>query len=100
MAKKKIEIDWETADCITLDTLKQHRSFIEKDLKRFEADSKKGELEKYRYEEAGENKHLLENFKQVMKYFGYKEEDRKEEKREKKAKKVKKKDERKDAKEE
>lgn len=84
MGKKQIAIDWETADRITLDTLKQHRVFIEKDLRQFEKDSKKGELGKHRYEEAGENKHLLENFKQVMKYFGHKEEAPKKEKKSKK----------------
>ena len=64
MATGKLEIDYETAERITLLTLKDHQSYLKKDLKAF----KKGAH--MHTEDVGENVILIEAFNRVIKYYG------------------------------
>jgi aspartyl/asparaginyl beta-hydroxylase (cupin superfamily) len=61
---KKLEIDFETADRITLITLKEQRNYLKKELKRFE----KGEW--LHPEDVVNNTRMIQSLDQVIKYFG------------------------------
>lgn len=61
---KKLEIDSETADRITLLTLKEQRRHLKKELAQF----KKGEY--LHPEDVANNIRLVESLDQVIKYYG------------------------------
>jgi hypothetical protein len=61
---KKLEIDYETAERITLLTLKDHQAYLKKDLKEF----KKGAY--MHPEDVGENVLLTEALDKLIKYYG------------------------------
>jgi cytochrome c553 len=61
---KKLEIDYETAERITLLTLKDHQAYLKKDLKEF----KKGAY--MHPEDVGENVLLIEALDKLIKYYG------------------------------
>ena len=64
MSKGKLEIDFETADRITLLTLKEQRGYLKKELKRFE----KGEY--LHPEDVVNNTRMIQALDQVIKYYG------------------------------
>ena len=70
MKKQKLEIDYETGDRITVLVLKEQLEYFKEDIKKITKEAKKGELPNYRAEELGKNIQLVENFKQVLNYFG------------------------------
>ena len=61
---KKLEIDFETADRITLITLKEQRKYLKKELARFE----KGEW--LHPEDVVNNTRMIQALDQVIKYYG------------------------------
>jgi tRNA G37 N-methylase Trm5 len=61
---KKLEIDYETADRITLLSLKYHQSYIKKELKAH----KKGKY--MHHEDVCYNMTLIEALNKVIKYYG------------------------------
>lgn len=61
---KKLEIDFETADRITVITLKEQRKYLKKELKRFE----KGEH--LHPEDVVSNTRMVQALDQVIKYYG------------------------------
>jgi hypothetical protein len=61
---KKLEIDYETAERITVLTLKDHQAYLKKDLKKF----KKGAY--MHPEDVGENVLLIESLDKLIKYYG------------------------------
>ena len=64
MSKNKLEIDFETADCIAVLTLKEQRKYLKKEL----ADFKKG---KYLHsEDVSRNTIMVHHLDAVIKYFG------------------------------
>lgn len=64
MSRGKLEIDFETADRITLITLKEQRKFLKKEL----ADFKKGAY--LHPEDVVNNTRLVQAMDQVIKYYG------------------------------
>jgi aspartyl/asparaginyl beta-hydroxylase (cupin superfamily) len=62
--KKGLEIDFETADRITLITLKEQRGYLKKELKKFE----KGEW--LHPEDVVNNTRMIQCLDQVIKYYG------------------------------
>ena len=64
MRKGKLEIDFETADRITVITLKEQRRYLKKEL----ADFKKGEY--LHPEDVVNNTRLIQALDQVIKYYG------------------------------
>ena len=64
MSKGKLEIDFETADRITLITLKEQRGYLKKELKKFE----KGEW--LHPEDVVNNTRMIQCLDQVIKYYG------------------------------
>lgn len=64
MTKKKLEIDAETGDRITVLTLKEQRSYLKKELVRF----KKGEY--LHPEDVANNVQLINAMDLVIKHFG------------------------------
>ena len=62
--KKGLQIDFETADRITLITLKEQRGYLKKELKKFE----KGEW--LHPEDVVNNTRMIQAMDQVIKYFG------------------------------
>jgi aspartyl/asparaginyl beta-hydroxylase (cupin superfamily) len=62
--KKGLEIDFETADRITLITLKEQRGYLKKELKKFE----KGEW--LHPEDVVSNTRMIQALDQVIKYYG------------------------------
>lgn len=64
MAKRQIVLDGEVADGITLLTLKEHRSYLQKELRNF----KKGEY--LHPEDVVNNTRLVEAMNIIIKYFG------------------------------
>jgi aspartyl/asparaginyl beta-hydroxylase (cupin superfamily) len=64
MSKRKLEIDFETADRITLITLKEQRGYLKKELKRFE----KGEW--LHPEDVVNNTRMIQSLDHVIKYYG------------------------------
>ena len=62
--KKGLEIDFETADRITLITLKEQRGYLKKELKKFE----KGEY--LHPEDVVNNTRMIQALDQVIKYYG------------------------------
>jgi hypothetical protein len=64
MSKGKLEIDFETADRITLLTLKEQRKYLKKELAQF----KKGEY--LHAEDVANNIRLVEALDLVIKYYG------------------------------
>ena len=64
MSKRKLEIDSETADCITVISLKEHRSYLKKELKRYN----KGEW--LHPEDVAKNTQLIQAMDQIIKYYG------------------------------
>lgn len=64
MSKGKLEIDFETADRITLITLKEQRGYLKKELKKFE----KGEW--LHPEDVVNNTRMIQALDQVIKYYG------------------------------
>lgn len=62
--KKGLEIDFETADRITLITLKEQRGYLKKELKKFE----KGEW--LHPEDVVNNTRMIQALDQVIKYYG------------------------------
>jgi hypothetical protein len=64
VSKGKLEIDFETADRITLITLKEQRKYLKKEL----ADFKKGKW--LHPEDVVNNTRMIESLDQVIKYFG------------------------------
>ena len=64
MSRGKLEIDFETADRITLITLKEQRGYLKKELKRFE----KGEW--LHPEDVVNNTRLVQAMDLVIKYYG------------------------------
>ena len=62
--KKGLEIDFETADRITLITLKEQRGYLKKELKKF----KKGEW--LHPEDVVNNTRMIQCLDQVIKYYG------------------------------
>jgi hypothetical protein len=64
MSKNKLEIDVETADRITVISLKEQRGYLKKELKRFE----KG---KYLHpEDVVNNTRMIQALDQIIKYYG------------------------------
>jgi hypothetical protein len=64
MSKRKLEIDSETADRITVISLKEQRVYLKKELKRF----KKGEY--LHSEDVVLNTRLVQALDLVIKYYG------------------------------
>ena len=64
MSKRKLEIDFETADRITVICLKEQRKFLKKELKRFE----KGEY--LHPEDVVNNTRLVQALDLVIKHYG------------------------------
>lgn len=64
MSKSKLEIDFETADRITVICLKEQRKYLKKELKRFE----KGEY--LHPEDVVNNTRMIQALDQVIKYYG------------------------------
>ena len=64
MSKNKLEIDFETADRITVLTLKEHRKYLKKEL----ADFKKGEY--LHPEDVSANTIMVHHLDAVIKHFG------------------------------
>jgi hypothetical protein len=64
MSKRKLEIDSETADRITVISLKEQRVYLKKELKRF----KKGEY--LHPEDVVNNTRLVQALDLVIKYYG------------------------------
>lgn len=64
MSRGKLEIDFETADRITLITLKEQRKYLKKEL----ADFKKGGY--LHPEDVVNNTRLVEAMNMVIKYYG------------------------------
>ena len=64
MSKGKLEIDVETADRITLLTLKEQRGYLKKELKKFE----KGEY--LHPEDVVNNTRLVQAMDLIIKYYG------------------------------
>jgi hypothetical protein len=64
MSKSKLEIDFETADRITLLTLKEQRKYLKKELAQF----KKGEY--LHPEDVVSNTRLVQAMDLVIKYYG------------------------------
>ena len=64
MSRGKLEIDFETADRITVITLKEQRKYLKKELARF----KKGEY--LHPEDVANNTRLIEALDLVIKYYG------------------------------
>ncbi len=64
MSKYKLEIDFETADRITVICLKEQRKYLKKELKRFE----KGEY--LHPEDVVNNTRMIQALDQVIKYYG------------------------------
>jgi hypothetical protein len=64
MSKNKLEIDFETADRITVIFLKEQRKYLKKELKRFE----KGEY--LHPEDVVNNTRMIQALDQVIKYYG------------------------------
>lgn len=64
MSKRKLEIDFETADRITVICLKEQRKYLKKELKRFE----KGEY--LHPEDVVNNTRMIQALDQVIKYYG------------------------------
>jgi hypothetical protein len=62
--KKGLEIDFETADRITLITLKEQRGYLKKELAKF----KKGEY--LHPEDVVNNTRMIQCLDQVIKYYG------------------------------
>lgn len=62
--KHKLELDFETADRITLLNLKDHRSYLQKELR----DHKKGEW--LHPEDVVKNQQLIEALNTLVKYYG------------------------------
>ena len=63
MSKSKLEIDFETADRITVICLKEQRKYLKKELKRFE----KGEY--LHPEDVVNNTRMIQALDQVIKYY-------------------------------
>jgi hypothetical protein len=64
MSKRKLEIDFETADRITVICLKEQRGYLKKELKRFE----KGEY--LHPEDVVNNTRMIQSLDQVIKHYG------------------------------
>ena len=64
MSKKKLEIDFETADRITVICLKEQRQYLKKELAKF----KKGEW--LHPEDVANNTRLIEALNLVIKHYG------------------------------
>ena len=64
MSKRKLEIDFETADRITVICLKEQRKYLKKELKRFE----KGEY--LHPEDVVNNTRMIQALDQVINYYG------------------------------
>jgi hypothetical protein len=64
MSKNKLEIDVETADRITVISLKEQRGYLKKELKRFE----KGEY--LHPEDVVNNTRMIQALDQIIKYYG------------------------------
>jgi hypothetical protein len=64
MSKSKLEIDFETADRITLLTLKEQRKYLKKELAQFE----KGEY--LHPEDVVNNTRLIQAMDLIIKYYG------------------------------
>jgi hypothetical protein len=62
--KKGLEIDFDTADRITVITLKEQRKYLKKELKKFE----KGEW--LHPEDVVNNTRMIQALDQVIKYYG------------------------------
>ena len=62
--KKGLEIDFDTADRITVITLKEQRKYLKKEL----ADFKKGKW--LHPEDVVNNTRMIQNLDQVIEYFG------------------------------
>ena len=64
MSKHKLEIDFETADRITVISLKDQRQYLKKELAKF----KKGEW--LHPEDVVNNTRLIQAMDQIIKYYG------------------------------
>jgi hypothetical protein len=64
VSKRKLEIDVETADRITVISLKEQRGYLKKELKRFE----KGEY--LHPEDVVNNTRMIQALDQIIKYYG------------------------------
>ena len=64
MSKNKLEIDVETADRITVISLKEQRRYLKKELKRYN----KGEY--LHPEDVAKNTQLIQALDQIIKYYG------------------------------
>jgi hypothetical protein len=64
VSKSKLEIDVETADRITVISLKEQRGYLKKELKRFE----KGEY--LHPEDVVNNTRMIQALDQIIKYYG------------------------------
>ena len=64
MSKNKLEIDVETADRITVISLKEQRRYLKKELKRYN----KGEW--LHPEDVAKNTQLIQALDQIIKYYG------------------------------
>jgi hypothetical protein len=64
VSKGKLEIDFETADRITVITLKEQRKYLKKELAKF----KKGEW--LHPEDVVNNTRMIQALDQVIKYYG------------------------------
>ena len=64
MSKRKLEIDFETADRITLISLKDQRSYLKKELRQF----KKGEY--LHPEDVASNTRLIAAMDLIIKHYG------------------------------
>ena len=64
---KKFEIDWESADRITVLNLKQALDYMEKENKKF---AKKKSLADYEQADFVYNSRMIINIKEVLKHYG------------------------------
>jgi hypothetical protein len=67
---KKIELDSETADGITVLVIKEHLSFAKKNIKELKEEMSKGSLSQNKKLDLVSNLELESHFNAVLKYFG------------------------------
>ena len=71
MSKRdKLELDWETADRITLASLKDMLKHIEKENRRIKKQMKSDEVAEYVKSDYASNAEHIIAFKKVIKYYG------------------------------
>ena len=68
--RNKLELDWETADRITLTSLKDVLKGLEKHNRSIEKEMESGELPEYQKRNYVDNQEYIVAFKKVIEYYG------------------------------